>query len=86
MKKVLLTTVIFCWHALNLLSKEQGYGFSAQEVQKIFPEAVKTDSEGYLSLNIHPILVAYVNAFKEQQQQIDDLKKQMEELKALIKK
>ena len=57
---------------------EQGYGFSAQEVQKIFPEAVKTGKDGYLSLDIHPILVSYINAFKDQQQQIDELKKQNE--------
>ncbi|HOZ77490.1 MAG TPA: hypothetical protein PLY34_05810, partial [Ferruginibacter sp.] len=37
------------------------------------------EKDGYLSLNIHPILVAYVNAFKEQQQQIEELKKQVEE-------
>ena len=83
-----LNTIMYHYaagNALNLSTKEQGYGFSAQDVQKIFPEAVKTDSEGFLSLNIHPILVAYVNAFKEQQQQIDELKKQMEELKSLIK-
>ncbi|MEP6676087.1 MAG: tail fiber domain-containing protein [Ferruginibacter sp.] len=58
----------------NLSSEEQGYGFSAQEVQKVFPEAVKTDKDGYLSLNIHPLLIAYVNAFKEQQQEIESMK------------
>lgn len=73
-------------NALKLSTKEQGYGFSAQDVQKIFPEAVNTDKDGYLSLNIHPILVAYVNAFKDQQQQIDELKNEIETLKALIKK
>jgi hypothetical protein len=62
----------------NLPTDEQGYGFSAQEVQKIFPEAVKTGKDGYLSLDIHPILVSYINAFKEQQQLMDELKKQNE--------
>lgn len=60
-------------NARNLATDVQGYGFSAQEVQKVFPEAVKMEEDGYLSLNIHPILVAYVNAFKEQQQQIEEL-------------
>lgn len=50
-------------------------GFSAQQVQQVFPEAVGTDDDGYLNLNIHPILIASVNAFKE-------LKKENEELKA----
>jgi hypothetical protein len=62
----------------NLPTDEQGYGFLAQEVQKVFPEAVKTGSDGYLSLDIHPILVSYINGFKEQQQLIDELKKQNE--------
>lgn len=49
-------------------------GFSAQEVQKIFPEAVGNDKDGYLNFNMHAILVAYTNAIKEQQQVIEELK------------
>ncbi len=67
-------------NARNLPTEEQGYGFSAQEVQKVFPEAVKTGKDGYLNFDIHPILVSYINAFKEQQQQIEDLKKKNEKL------
>ncbi|HMO60803.1 MAG TPA: tail fiber domain-containing protein [Ferruginibacter sp.] len=59
----------------------QAYGFSAQEVQKIFPEAVTEEEDGYLSFNIHPILVAYVNAFKEQQQLIEKLQTEAEQEK-----
>ena len=62
----------------NLPTDETGYGFTAQEVQKIYPEAVKQDKDGYLSLDMHPILVSFVNAFKDQQKQIEDLKKQNE--------
>ena len=61
-------------------AEDQCYGFSAQAVQKIFPEAVKTDNDGYLSLNIHPLLIAYVNAFKEQQQEIDTVKMKNDKL------
>jgi trimeric autotransporter adhesin len=61
----------------NLSHIPQAYGFSAQEVQKVFPEAVKEEEDGYLSFNMHPILVAYVNAFKEQQQQIETLEKEV---------
>jgi len=57
-------------------------GFSAQNVQKIFPEAVGTDTDGYLNFNMHSILVAYVNAIKEQQQMIDSLKFQVQSLKS----
>lgn len=48
----------------KVLEKE-AYGFLAQEVQQIFPEAVGTDEDGYLNFDLHPILVAYTNAFKE---------------------
>ena len=62
----------------NLPSEEQGYGFVAQELQQVFPEAVKQDEDGYLSVDFHPVLVSYINAFKEQQAQIEGLKKQNE--------
>lgn len=70
-------------------------GFSAQEVQKVFPEAVGIDEDGYLNLNNHAILTAYLNAIKEQQQmieaqrillekqqkQIDQIKEELERLR-----
>jgi hypothetical protein len=59
-------------------------GFSAQDVQKIFPEAVGIDPDGYLNFNMHSILVAYVNAIKELNKKIEEQKKGMEELKAKI--
>lgn len=40
-------------------------GFLAQDVQRIFPSCVEEDSDGYLSLNIHDILIASVNSIKE---------------------
>lgn len=79
-----LNTIIYHYktgNARKLPTDETGYGFSAQEVQKIFPEAVKAGKDGFLSLDIHPILVSYINAFKEQQTQISDLKKENEQLK-----
>lgn len=57
----------------------QNIGFSAQEVQQIFPEAVGTDDDGYLNLNIHPILVTYVNAIKELNEKAEQQQKQIEE-------
>ena len=56
-------------------------GLLAQEVQATFPELVKTanNSEGTLSINYQGMIPVLLNAIKEQQAQI-------EELKALIKK
>ncbi len=49
-------------------------GFIAQEVQKILPQLVSTDSNGKLSLNKDGILPYLVNAIQQQQTQIDALK------------
>ena len=56
-------------------------GLLAQEVQSVFPELVKTanNSEGTLSVNYQGMIPVLLNAIKEQQAQI-------KELKALIKK
>jgi hypothetical protein len=63
----------------KVLEKEN-IGFSAQQVSKIFPEAVAQDPNGYLSFNIHPILVAYVNAIKELDAKNKELEKKVEML------
>jgi hypothetical protein len=42
----------------------------AQDVQKLIPEAVSADNQGYLIVNNDPILWAMLNAIKEQQAQI----------------
>jgi hypothetical protein len=63
---------------------EKQYGLIAQDVQQIFPEAVKVDTLGYLNLNIHPILIAFVNAFKEQQATIDSLKQNQKTTDSLL--
>lgn len=46
-------------------------GFSAQAVQKIFPEAINTGDDGYLNFNMHPILVAQVNAIRELNEKVE---------------
>jgi len=57
-------------------------GFSAQNIQKSIPEAIGQNPEGYLSLQDRPILATLVNAVKEQQKEIDDLKVRLEVLEA----
>ena len=60
-----LNTIMYHYapgNARNLPTAEQGYGFSMQAAQKVFPEAVKTGKDGYLSLDLHPVFVAYINA------------------------
>lgn len=58
----------------SLTLNTQSIGFSAQDVQQVFPEAVGQDGDGYLNLNIHAILIAQVNAIKELKKENDELK------------
>jgi len=57
------------------------YGFIAQELESIFPEVVKTESNGYKSVNYNGIIPVLVEAIKEQQKIINDLKYENEHLK-----
>jgi hypothetical protein len=49
-------------------------GFSSQNVQKSIPEAIGQGADGYFTFTERPIVAALVNAVKELQQQIDELK------------
>jgi hypothetical protein len=79
---------------LKLNSDVEHIGFSAQAVQQVIPEAVTSNSTGYLMINNDPILWTMVNAIKEQQAQIQQqqelikqqqtqAKRQQEEVEAL---
>ena len=51
-------------------------GLLAQDVQKVLPELVKEsdDKQGTLSVNYQGLIPVLINAIKEQQEQIDELK------------
>lgn len=68
--------------ALGLKSERELVGFSAQEVQEVVPEAVRTNSQGYLMVNNDPIIWTMLNAIKEQQKEIVELKRQIRQLRA----
>lgn len=59
-------------------------GFLAQDVQKIFPEAVGNDEDGFLNLNIHPILIASINAFRDLKRLNDQLLEENKILKSKL--
>lgn len=67
---------------LSLQSKVEHIGFGAQLVQRVIPEAVTTSDNGYLQINNDPILWTMLNAIKEQQQEIEKLKKEVRRLRA----
>ncbi|HPQ35821.1 MAG TPA: tail fiber domain-containing protein, partial [Tenuifilaceae bacterium] len=82
---LLLDPFIYRYKKDNPLKIEEteidSYGFSAQEVRKIFPEAVGENEMGYLDFDIHPILIAEINAFKELNNTIEEQKKIINDLK-----
>jgi hypothetical protein len=69
-------------NALGLKSEGEHVGFAAQAVQKVIPEAVTTSQSGYLMVNNDPILWTMLNAIKEQQKEIAELKGQVQKLRA----
>jgi hypothetical protein len=69
-------------NALGIKSEGEHIGFGAQAVQKIIPEAVTATENGYLQVNNDPILWTMLNAIKEQQKEIEQLKGQIKQLRA----
>ncbi len=69
-------------NALGLKSEGEHVGFGAQALQKVIPEAVTTNDNGYMFVNNDPIIWTMLNAIKEQQQEIVELKKQIRQLRA----
>ncbi len=64
-------------NALGLPSDHSMTGFIAQEVQKVIPEAVHENANGYLELNVDPIHWAVVNAVKQLKQLIDNMNERL---------
>lgn len=69
-------------NSLGIVSGGEHVGFSAQEVQKVIPQAVTQSESGYLMVNNDPIMWTMLNAIKEQQKEIVELKRQIRQLRA----
>lgn len=62
-------------------TNERQLGFAAQEMEKLFPELVITDSKGYKSVDYGRLTPVLVEAIKEQQAMIDMLIREVKGLK-----
>lgn len=60
------------------------YGFLAQEVQEVFPMAVRTNEDGGIGLAYDHFSVLSIKAIQEQQQLIEEQQRQIDELKRAI--
>ncbi|HEV8429123.1 MAG TPA: tail fiber domain-containing protein [Pyrinomonadaceae bacterium] len=73
-------------NALGITPNGEHIGFTAQAVQKVIPEAVTANADGYLMVNGDPIIWTMLNAIKEQQQQILELKREVRRLRATTRR
>jgi hypothetical protein len=69
-----LNGTYYTWKKDAGADKPRKLGFIAQEVEKVIPELVKTDSEGMKSVDYVSVVPVLVEAIKNQQKQIDELK------------
>lgn len=65
----------------HLPSGEQ-IGVLAQELEQVLPELVSTDAQGYKSVNYAQLTPVLIEALKEQQRQIEDLRQEVNTIKA----
>ena len=71
----------------NQLTNDMTFGFIAQELQKVFPDAVKTfDNKGTLGISYTHLIPLTVAAIQEQQKTIEKQQQQIDELKKLVDK
>jgi hypothetical protein len=73
-----LNGVFFVWKD----SGKEAAGVVAQDVEKVFPEAVITDSSGVKAVDYDALIAPLIEAVKEQQAEIDALTAEVEALKA----
>tara|TARA_R110001632_G_scaffold3132_2_gene14000 strand:- start:28 stop:1701 length:1674 start_codon:yes stop_codon:yes gene_type:complete len=83
-KVIGVTGNTFDWKELNEEERKtihgntgRDVGVIAQEIEKILPEAVTTRDSGYKAVNYEKIIPLLIEAIKEQQKQIDELKSRL---------
>ena len=63
-------------------SKEKSIGVVAQDIQKVLPEVVSEDNNGYLGVNYSAIVPVLVEAVREANSIIKDLEDRISELES----
>ena len=81
-----LRGVRYEWNALGIQrggkAGAEQVGFIAQELEKLYPELVFTDAQGYKAVNYAQLTPVLIEALKEQQAQIEALKQEAAKAKA----
>lgn len=71
-----LKGITYQWKDSNM-GKNEVIGLVAQEVENVFPEVVTNDEEGNKSIAYSKMVAPLIEAIKEQQQQIEALRKEV---------
>ena len=69
------------YNRIDIEDEPRHSGVIAQEVEKVLPEVVQTNEDGIKSVAYGNMVGLLIEAIKEQQEQIDILKEEIEELK-----
>lgn len=64
----------------NKLTKIQDIGVIAQEVEKVFPDLVQTNADGYKTVSYGNLVAPVIEAIRELSQKIDNLTASVSEL------
>jgi hypothetical protein len=84
-----LQPVWFNWRSSNPAGyandNERNLGLIAQDVERIFPELVTTDANGYRQVKYDQLPLLTIEAVKEQQEQIETLQQQVKALQTAVK-
>jgi len=79
----LLNGYEFDWIPMKGIHENEGHdiGIIAQEVATVIPEIVTTRDNGYMAVRYEKIVPLLIEAIKDQQKQIEDLKNEIKNLK-----
>jgi phage-related protein len=75
----------FYFHWNTGTDKTRQFGLSAQDVEKVLPEVVSEGDDGYLSVDYGKLVPLLIEGMKEQQQQIESYKSQLQSLQQEVK-
>jgi hypothetical protein len=85
MQLLKLKPVSFTWKSgSNEPAGKSDIGFIAQDLEKVFPNLVTTDENGYKGIDYVKLVPVLVKAAQEQNARIDAQQKEIDELKAEI--
>lgn len=74
----------YTYHWKDNSNPDEQIGLLAQELQKVYPQLVKENDKGILSVNYSGMVPVLLEAIKEQQRQLEELKKENKEILTLL--